>query len=403
SVDSSNLSLIVQNKKCFDNDIVCSKDMLLTIGDSEIFFSESLDIEGMLRRHGEKSKYQVWKAGYYVAIHFPEEEFTVLWDRKTTMHIKVGARWKGKLAGLCGNFDKFTSNDLTTSNNMEVKNAQIFGESWTIGQIDVTSFVKNCHTDTCNCNLGGDCECLCTSIAAYAHKCCQQGAVIHWRSPSLCPYDCDYYNQASSLISLECAERPNYFLYVHNDNSIFLAQWDASLSFRRRTTFIHHQGLWISSYNTFELHSKRGFFLTLSTSAVKISKFDGTEEFKSLSSFSIEGELHIMNSMQQYLTGGCVNGDMNLAQVLVLKHAMILKEQHANFFLRIAVKPTESSFGTKPARTNPTMLSSQITNISGTFSQMPITLITEETEPTYVNLYTKITTEPKLPKMLIQQ
>lgn len=53
-------------------------------------------------------------------------------------------------------------------------------------QIDVTSFVKNCHTDTCNCNLGGDCECLCTSIAAYAHKCCQQGAAIHWRSPSLC-------------------------------------------------------------------------------------------------------------------------------------------------------------------------------------------------------------------------
>uniref|UniRef100_A0A670YLF4 Otogelin like n=1 Tax=Pseudonaja textilis TaxID=8673 RepID=A0A670YLF4_PSETE len=380
SVDSSNLSLIVQNKKCFDNDIVCSKDLLLTIGDSEIFFTSLVPY-----KHGEKSKYQVWKAGYYVAIHFPEEEFTVLWDRKTTMHIKVGARWKGKLAGLCGNFDKFTSNDLTTSNNMEVKNAQIFGDSWAIGQcaspnetnkqcevhqskfpyakkecsvlysdvfascrnvIDVTSFVKNCHTDTCNCNLGGDCECLCTSIAAYAHKCCQQGAVIHWRSPSL-SYDCDYYNQelgkgpyilasygqndtviginviskkifplsrnnlqekvyynfmltpglykdkilSSSLISLECAERPNYFLYVHNENNIFLAQWDASLSFRRRTTFIHHQGLWISSYNTFELHSKRGFFLTLSTSAVKISKFDGTEEFKRLSSFSIE-ELH---------------------------------------------------------------------------------------------------------------
>lgn len=53
-------------------------------------------------------------------------------------------------------------------------------------QIDVTSFIKNCHTDTCNCNLGGDCECLCTSIAAYAHKCCQQGAAIHWRSPLLC-------------------------------------------------------------------------------------------------------------------------------------------------------------------------------------------------------------------------
>uniref|UniRef100_A0A8D2LLW1 Otogelin like n=1 Tax=Varanus komodoensis TaxID=61221 RepID=A0A8D2LLW1_VARKO len=330
--------------------------------------------------------YQIWKAGYYTAVHFPEQEITILWDRKTTMHVKVGAQWKGKLAGLCGNFDKFTSNDLTTSNNMEVRNAQVFGESWAIGQctspnetikpcevhqskfpyakkecsilysdvfapcrnvIDVTSFVKNCHTDTCNCNLGGDCECLCTSIAAYAHKCCQQGAIIHWRSPSLCSYDCDYYNQglgegpyifasyghngtvigvnisskeifplprisfngnvyfnfmltpglfkdkipSPSLVSLESAERPNYFLYAHDDESVCLEQWDASSSFRRRTTFFHHQGLWIPGYSAFELYSKKGFFIILNTSSVKVSKFDDSEEFKYSSSFSIE-ELH---------------------------------------------------------------------------------------------------------------
>lgn len=53
-------------------------------------------------------------------------------------------------------------------------------------QIDVTSFAKNCHEDTCNCNLGGDCECLCTSVAAYAYKCCQEGVPVHWRSPTVC-------------------------------------------------------------------------------------------------------------------------------------------------------------------------------------------------------------------------
>ncbi|OXB73916.1 UNVERIFIED_CONTAM: hypothetical protein H355_008111, partial [Colinus virginianus] len=148
-----------------------------------------------LRGQENKSNYQLWMAGYYTVIHFPEQDITVLWDKKTMIHVKVGPQWKGRLAGLCGNFDKYTSNDLTTSNNMEVRNAQVFGDSWVLGQIDVTSFVKNCHTDTCNCNLGGDCECLCTSIAAYAHKCCQHGAVIHWRSPSLCAYDCEYYNQ----------------------------------------------------------------------------------------------------------------------------------------------------------------------------------------------------------------
>ncbi|NXI53855.1 OTOGL protein, partial [Chloroceryle aenea] len=383
TTDNSNISIIAQNKKCFDNDIVCSKNVFITVGDTEIYFTEPSEKQKTLRGQENKSNYQLWKAGYYTVIHFPEQDITVLWDKKTMMHVKVGPRWKGKLAGLCGNFDKYTSNDLTTSNNMEVRNAQVFGDSWVLGQckspnetlrpcevhqskfpyakkecsilysdvfapcrnvIDVTSFVKNCHTDTCNCNLGGDCECLCTSIAAYAHKCCQQGAAIHWRSPSLCAYDCEYYNQglgegpyilanygesdtivganissrrifplprtvaygnvffsfmitpglfkdkdlSLSLVSLESAERPNYFLYVHDNETIGLEQWQASASFQRRATFFHHQGLWSPGLSAFELHSKKGFFIILTSSGVKVSKYDYSEEFKRLSSFSIE-------------------------------------------------------------------------------------------------------------------
>ncbi|XP_066406803.1 otogelin-like protein [Molothrus aeneus] len=383
STDNSNISIIAQNKKCFDNDIVCSKNVFITVGDTEIYFSEPSEKQKTLGAQENKSNYQLWKAGYYTVIHFPEQDITILWDKKTMMHVKVGPRWKGKLAGLCGNFDKYTSNDLTTSNNMEVRNAQVFGDSWVLGQckspnetlrpcevhqskfpyakkecsilysdlfapcrnvIDVTSFIKNCHTDTCNCNLGGDCECLCTSIAAYAHKCCQQGAAIHWRSPLLCAYDCEYYNQglgegpyilasfgvndtiiganvssrrifplprtgahgniifsfmitpglfkdkdlSLSLVSLESAERPNYFLYIHDNDTIGLEQWQANASFQRRATFFHHQGLWGPGLSAFELHSKKGFFIILTPSSVKVEKYDGSEEFKHFSSFSIE-------------------------------------------------------------------------------------------------------------------
>ncbi|NXD81247.1 OTOGL protein, partial [Halcyon senegalensis] len=386
STDNSNISIIAQNKKCFDNDIVCSKNVFITVGDTEIYLSEPFEKQKTLRGQENKSNYQLWKAGYYTVIHFPEQDITILWDKKTMMHVKVGPRWKGKLAGLCGNFDKYTSNDLTTSNNMEVRNAQVFGDSWVLGQckspnetlrpcevhqskfpyakkecsilysdvfapcrnvIDVTSFIKNCHTDTCNCNLGGDCECLCTSIAAYAHKCCQQGAAIHWRSPSLCgffffyliflplglgegPYILASYGESDtviganissrrifplprtgaygnvffsfmitpglfkdkdlslSLVSLESAERPNYFLYVHDNETIGLEQWQASASFQRRATFFHHQGLWSPGLSAFELHSKKGFFIILTSSGVKVAKYDYSEEFKRLSSFSIE-------------------------------------------------------------------------------------------------------------------
>ncbi|KAJ1161964.1 hypothetical protein NDU88_002444 [Pleurodeles waltl] len=381
SADNSNVSIIAQNKKCFDNDIVCSKSLVISIGDTEIYFSDTS--ERQTRAHESKYTYQHWKAGFYTAVHFPELEITILWDKKTTIHVKVGPRWKGRLAGLCGNYDKYTSNDLTTSSNMEVRSAQVFGESWTIGQcrspnetvrpcevhqskfpyakkecsilysdvfalcrnvIDVTSFVKNCHTDTCNCNLGGDCECLCTSISAYAHKCCQQGVAVHWRSPHVCPYDCEYYNQglgegpyilasygnsdavlganitsrkifplprisahgnvlfsfmitpglfkdkdsSLSLVSLESAERPNYFLYVHDNETVCLEQWKADSTFHRRATFFHHQGLWIPGYSAFELHSKKGFFIIISPSDVKVAKYDNSEEFKRASSFSIE-------------------------------------------------------------------------------------------------------------------
>ncbi|XP_010222088.1 PREDICTED: otogelin-like protein [Tinamus guttatus] len=382
STDNSNVSIIARNKKCFDNNIVCSKSVFITVRDTEIYFSEPSEKQ-ILRGQESKSNYQLWKAGYYTVIHFPEEDITILWDKKTTIHVKVGPRWKGKLAGLCGNFDKYTSNDLTTSNNMEVRNAQVFGDSWVLGQckspnetlrpcevhqskfpyakkecsilysdvfapcrnvIDVTSFVKNCHTDTCNCNLGGDCECLCTSIAAYAHKCCQQGAAIHWRSPTLCAYDCEYYNQglgegpyilasygqndiiiganissrrifplprtgaygnvffsfmitpglfkdkdlSLSLVSLESAERPNFFVYVYEDESVGLEQWQASAAFRRQASFFHHQGLWRPGFSAFEMHSKKGFFIILISSGVKVAKYDDSEEFKHSSSFSIE-------------------------------------------------------------------------------------------------------------------
>ncbi|KAM4748838.1 otogelin-like protein [Rhinophrynus dorsalis] len=383
SVDNSNVSIISQNRKCFDNDIVCSKNLVVSLGDTDIYFGETSDMQKLLRMQHSAYRYQHWKAGFYTVVHFPELEITILWDKKTTIHVKVGPRWKGKLSGLCGNFDKYTSNDLTTSNNMEVRNAQIFGDSWTIGQckgsnettrpcevhqnkfpyakkecsilysdvfaacrnvIDVTSFVKNCHTDTCNCNLGGDCECLCTSIAAYAHKCCQQGVAVHWRSPNTCPYDCDYYNQglgegpfilsscgdkeivvgvnvtskyifplprmsahgnvlfnfmitpglfkdkdlSLSLVSLESAERPNYFLSVQENDTVHLEQWEATSLFRRRATFFHHQGLWIPGYSAFELHSKKGFFIVLTGTEVRVSQYDNSEEFKLSSGFKIE-------------------------------------------------------------------------------------------------------------------
>lgn len=97
---------------------------------------------------------------------------------------------------------------------------------------------------------------------------------------------------ALALVSLESAERPNYFLYVHDDDTLSLELWKANSAFHQRATFFHHQGLWIPGYSAFELYSKKGFFIILTDSSIKASKYDDSEEFKHSSSFSIEGMLN---------------------------------------------------------------------------------------------------------------
>ena len=41
-------------------------------------------------------------------------------------------------------------------------------------------------SDACACDSGGDCECFCTAVAAYAQACREAGVCVSWRSPDVC-------------------------------------------------------------------------------------------------------------------------------------------------------------------------------------------------------------------------
>ncbi|XP_066579842.1 otogelin-like protein [Amia ocellicauda] len=383
SINDTEVSITTQNKDCYESGIVCMKYLVVYVGLTKIYFSDNSGKPSSSTVIGKGYEFQLWKAGYYIVVHFPKQEITILWDKKTTVHIQAGPKWKGQLTGMCGNFDKITVNDMTTSSNMELSNAQAFGDSWALGQcesafvvkrpcegdlsrqpyakrecailysdvfapchnvVDVTWFYKNCLTDTCNCNRGGDCECLCTSIAAYAHKCCQQGVAVHWRSPTVCAYDCEYYNQELGegpyilfsvayndtvfganltsgevfplpkisaaggvlfnfmitaglykdkysrlpVVSFESAERPNYFLCVSESRALRLERWSVGEDFRHRATFLHHQGLWLPGYSSFEVYSQKGLFLSLTRTEVRAVGYDYSQEFRQITSFTIE-------------------------------------------------------------------------------------------------------------------
>ncbi|NWU95954.1 OTOG protein, partial [Upupa epops] len=374
-VSSTSFSVIIENISCFNAGIICRKNVYITVGKSYLIFDDESGNPSLSSYIDEPRKMQLWKAGFFTIVHFPDEHITILWDQRTTVHVQMGHQWQRKLTGLCGNFDLKTVNELRTPDNFELTNLQEFGNSWTAVEcvdssdirnpcslnplrepfakiecgillseafeachpvIDVTWFYSNCLMDTCGCNQGGDCECFCTSVSAYAHQCCQHGVAVDWRSPRVCPYDCEYFNKAlgkgpyklvsfldrefvmavklvngavflvreedtapehavsfmltsglykskahdSNLISFETAERPNYFLQFISNNTLVLSKWEKSDEFHNRSTFVIHKNTWISGYSSFESFAKPGYFIHVSASSVELLKYHHSEEFR---------------------------------------------------------------------------------------------------------------------------
>uniref|UniRef100_A0A8C2TGK3 Otogelin n=1 Tax=Coturnix japonica TaxID=93934 RepID=A0A8C2TGK3_COTJA len=375
STSSASFSVVIQNINCFNTGIICRKDIFITVGKSSLIFDDETGNPSTSSYMDKLQKIQLWKAGFFTVVHFPDEHITILWDQRTTVHIQMGHQWQGELTGLCGNFDLKTVNEMRTPDNFELTNSQEFGNSWTAVEcadrsdiqnpcslnplrepfakkecgilfseafeachpvIDVTWFYSNCLADTCGCNQGGDCECFCTSVSAYAHQCCQHGVSVDWRTPRVCPYDCEYFNKAlgkgpykllsyingdfvmaaepvngfvfpvreddiipghvvsfmltsglykpkahdSNLVSFEAAERPNYFLQLSSSNTLILSKWEKSEEFHNKSTFVIHKNTWLSGYSSFESFAKPGYFIHISMSSVELLKYHHSEEFR---------------------------------------------------------------------------------------------------------------------------
>ena len=55
-----------------------------------------------------------------------------------------------------------------------------------MGTTEVQRFYDNCVQDSCGCDSGGDCECLCTAIAAFADECAALGFPTRGRTIEIC-------------------------------------------------------------------------------------------------------------------------------------------------------------------------------------------------------------------------
>ncbi|KAH0620982.1 hypothetical protein JD844_021933 [Phrynosoma platyrhinos] len=224
--------IITENVPCGTTGTTCSKTIKIFLENYELILSEEHH-ELIQRGEGDHPPYRIRYMGIYLVIE-TYNGLIILWDRKTTIFIKLSADFRGQVCGLCGNYDGNGINDFTTRSQSVVGDVLEFGNSWKVSptcpdakctknpcsknpyrkswsqkqcsiinskvfaachsQVDPTKYYEACVTDSCACDAGGDCECFCTAVAAYAQACSEFGVCISWRSPSICPLFCDYYN-----------------------------------------------------------------------------------------------------------------------------------------------------------------------------------------------------------------
>ncbi|CAB1322584.1 unnamed protein product, partial [Coregonus sp. 'balchen'] len=229
--------VITENIPCGTTGTTCSKAIKIFLGNNEIILADK-SVKVIKQENGVDVPYQVHSIGLYVVVE-AENGLILMWDKKNSLFIKLSSTFQGQVCGLCGNYDGNGKNDFTSRNQEVVVDALEFGNSWKVSpscsnadviknpcalrsyreswslkrcsiitsnvfaachsEVDPTPFHDACVRDSCACDTGGDCECFCTAVAAYAQACNEAGACIRWRTPDICPVFCDFYNPIGDM------------------------------------------------------------------------------------------------------------------------------------------------------------------------------------------------------------
>uniref|UniRef100_A0A8W4FQJ0 Mucin 6, oligomeric mucus/gel-forming/pseudo n=1 Tax=Sus scrofa TaxID=9823 RepID=A0A8W4FQJ0_PIG len=226
--------ILTENVVCGNSGVTCSRAIKILSGDLSIVLAD-----GNYTVSGEDPgvRFRV-KAG---SLHLELDatigsayNLSLIWNKHMTVFIKVAGASQDTLCGLCGNYNGNMKDDFQTrsryvaSSELEFVNSwkesplcgdttftldpcslNTFRQSWAERKCSIINsqtfaachsqvyhlpYYEACVRDTCGCDTGGDCECLCDAVAAYAKACVDKGVCIDWRSPDFCPIYCDFYN-----------------------------------------------------------------------------------------------------------------------------------------------------------------------------------------------------------------
>ncbi|XP_064347878.1 mucin-6 [Camelus dromedarius] len=226
--------ILTENVVCGKSGVTCSRAVTVLLGGLSIVLADrNYTVSG----EDPGVRFQVKAGSLYLVLDATvgtAYNLTLIRNKHMTLFIKIARASQDALCGLCGNYNGNMKDDFETrskyvaSSELEFVNSwkesplcgdatravdpcslNTFRRSWAErkcaiinsqtfaachSQVYRLPYYEACVRDTCGCDTGGDCECLCDAVAAYAKACVDKGVCVDWRSPDFCPVYCDFYN-----------------------------------------------------------------------------------------------------------------------------------------------------------------------------------------------------------------
>ncbi|NXD17773.1 MUC6 protein, partial [Nothocercus nigrocapillus] len=230
----SSFKIVTENVICGKSGVTCSRSISIYLGNlTFILRDETFSVSGENPLVRYKVKKNVLHLMFDIVIP-GKYNMTLIWNKHMNFFIKISRETQETICGLCGNYNGNMKDDFETRSKYVASNELEFVNSWKENplcgdvyfvvdpcsknpyrkawaertcsiinsqvfsachnKVNRIPYYEACVRDSCGCDIGGDCECMCDAIAVYAMACLDKGLCIDWRTPEFCPVYCDYYN-----------------------------------------------------------------------------------------------------------------------------------------------------------------------------------------------------------------